>query len=401
MSSRYSYIAVDAKGSEVAGELTASTKKEALVQLSSQALTVLELSAEQTQREDEGPGARKPGEQAITLALYELASMLKAGVGAAEAVSSQAQSAAHPALRWAFKKASKTLRHGGTFEQAIEASELQLPRYVIYLIRAGEVTGRLGDSLADACAQMEYDLATRNDIRNALIYPVILVVSGVLSVLMMFVFVLPSFSNLLEQADRLPFLAWAVLASGKWANENILLLLVLLSLPPVLFVIAWRTPVAKLKILEVVERIPVVGDWVSHADVAAWSKVMSSLIKHRVELLLALDLAVQAVKMPSRKRRMGLVTKAVRAGEMLSVALEENACLTDTGYNLVRVGERSGQLEAMLTSLAALYTEQGKQRMKKVLALIEPIAILLIGSAMGTIIIGVMLAITSANDIPF
>ena len=91
---------------------------------------------------------------------------------------------------------------------------------------------------------------------------------------------------------------------------------------------------------------------------------------------------------------------AIRGGKTLSASLEENNCLNPTGYNMIRVGERSGSVPAMLGSLSEIYQEQGRQRMQRVLALIEPIAILIIGAVMGLIIIGIMLAITSANDIP-
>ena len=75
--------------------------------------------------------------------------------------------------------------------------------------------------------------------------------------------------------------------------------------------------------------------------------------------------------------------------------------MTPTGYNLVRVGEQSGQLAEMLRALANLHEENGKRRMKRVLALIEPVAVLLIGGFLGVIMIGIILAITSVNDIAF
>lgn len=400
MSKHFQYVAVDEQGVDVTGELPANSEREAVSLLWRQSLTVLDIKEKGTEQAEEGPGQKRLKQQDLITSLFELSSMLNAGVSAAEAVASQAQASAHQKLRWAFKQASKTLRHGGSFEQAMEASKLALPDYVYYLIRAGEVSGTLGAALSDACEQMQYDMAVQNDTRNALIYPAILVISGVLAVLMMFVYVVPSFTNLLEESDRLPWLAWVVLSSGKWANENFVMLILGLLMPPALIIGAWMQPRLKLKMLAVIEKSPIVGEWISHADVAAWSKVLSSLVRNRVELIMAMELASESVRMPSRRRSMIKAKSAVKAGGSLSAALETNNCLTATGYNLVRVGERSGKLEAMLDALATLYTEQGQQRMKKMLILIEPVAILVIGLGMGTIIIGIMLAITSANDIP-
>jgi general secretion pathway protein F len=400
MTQQFKYSAVDASGHELGGEISAYSQREAVKQLSLQQLMVVEIEPLQAKQDEDLKSRQRLGTEDIITALYELAAMLNSGVSAAEAVGAQAVSSAHPKLRWAFKLASKTLRHGGTFEQAIVASKLPFPNYVNYLIRAGEMTGQLGPALSDACTQMQYDLTIRNDTRNALIYPSILVMSGVSAVLMMFVYVVPSFTNLLEHSESLPFLAWAVLTAGKWSNEHFLLLLLLLIAPPAGFIFCWSQPAIKIKILSKIERLPVIGEWISQSDVASWSKVLSSLVRNRVELIMALELAAESVRMPSRKQSMVKVKNAVRAGEALSVALESNQCLTATGYNLIRVGERAGKLEEMLNALANLYTIQGQQRMKKALILIEPIAILFIGLVMGTIIIGIMLAITSANDIP-
>lgn len=400
MTLQFSYTAVDLAGKEQQGEISALSERDALASLNRQQLTVITLNLQEIKQDSDQTSRQRLTTQEIIIALYELAAMLNSGVSAAEAVGSQAQSSAHPKLRWAFKSASKTLRHGGSFEQAMVASGLPFPSYVLYLVKAGELTGQLGGALSDACEQMQYELSVRNDTRNALIYPAILVFSGISAVLMMFVYVVPSFTNLLEQADKLPFLAWAVLSAGRWANDHFILLLILIFSPPLVLYLAWVQPAIRTRILEQIEKLPVIGDWIVQADVGAWSKVLSSLVKNRVELILALELAAETVRMPSRKKKLNKVKNAVRAGEMLSVALETNQCLTATGYNLVRVGERAGKLEEMLNALANLYTVQGQQRMKKALILIEPIAILLIGLVMGTIIIGIILAITSANDIP-
>lgn len=400
MTLQFAYTAVDPEGKELEGEISALSDRDALMSLSRRQLTVITLVVQESSLDLDQKSRQRLSTQDIITALYELAAMLNSGVSAAEAIGSQAQSSAHPKLRCAFKLASKTLRHGGSFEQAIVVSELPVPAYVHHLVKAGELTGQLGGALSDACEQMQYELNIRSETRNALIYPSILVFSGIAAVLMMFVYVVPSFTNLLDQADKLPFLAWAVLSAGKWANEHFMLLFALIVLPPLIFFWVWSRPQIRTKILEQVEKVPVIGDWVVQTDVGAWSKVLSSLVRNRVELILALELATETVRMPSRKRKLFKVKSAVKAGEALSVALEANQCLTATGYNLIRVGERAGKLEEMLNALARLYTAQGQQRMKKALILIEPIAILLIGLVMGTIIIGIILAITSANDIP-
>ncbi|MFL0796679.1 MAG: type II secretion system F family protein [Cellvibrionaceae bacterium] len=398
MSIIFAYTGVDMKGSGLAGEISATSEKDALLQLSNQSITVLSIQA--LESKNEPSKVRKVTAQDVQIALYELATMLNAGVSAAEAVGSQAKSSGHSGIRRAFHQAEKTLRHGGTFEQAMLSSGLSCPKYVIFLIRAGEMTGSLGAAILDASEQMQFDLQIRSEVKSALIYPAILVTSGVLAVLLMFVYVVPNFTNLLQDSDSLPALAWFVLTLGKWASENFLLFVFFLASLPLLVVAGFMNPASRVYMLERVETFPLVGEWISNADVSSWAKVLASLVANKVELISALDLASESVRMPIRKKNMTAVKNMVKQGEALSVALQEKKCLTDTAYNLIRVGERSGSLDTMLSALANLYIEQGRQRMKSVLSLIEPVAILVIGALMGVIIIGIMLAITSVNDIP-
>ena len=164
--------------------------------------------------------------------------------------------------------------------------------------------------------------------------------------------------------------------------------------------VAWlRRPGVRDGLLDRIARMPIVGPWLVESDTARWAKMLGALLANRVPLMRGLELAQSGLQLPHRRARMGEVTRAVRGGRALSDALEEHEALTATGYNLVRVGERSGKLAPMLDSLARLYAESGRNRMKRVLILIEPIAILVIGSMIGTIILGVILAITSANDL--
>ena len=125
---------------------------------------------------------------------------------------------------------------------------------------------------------------------------------------------------------------------------------------------------------------------------------MSAMLTSRVELMDALGLALRGIRISRRRSGLEQAAGDVRSGAALSDALERRDALTATGYNLVRVGEQSGQLAEMLRSLATLYEENSSRRMKRFLNLVEPLAILLIGGFLGTIMVGIILAITSINE---
>lgn len=393
---RIHYIAVDRNGKRCQGEVNAASQAEAGRQLEGQGLTPLSLrQATRALRRR----SRRLRPEELNLSLYELATLLGAGVSLAEAVEAQERSAQHPRIAAALQTMSDGLRQGKSFPQVLEAAALPLPRYAYQLVAAGEMTGNLASALRDCVAQMEYERRTREEIRHALIYPAILVLSGIGAVAMMFVFVVPKFANLLEHADRLPWLAWAVLSSGVWCKANAMLLGLLLGMTTAMAVPLAKNTAVQQRLLSVLMRLPLLGEWLRQAEIAQWSKVLGTLLGNRVALVEALRLAAESLRLAAQRELLERVTQDVRGGSSLSLSLENRQAITATGGNLIRVGEKSGRLADMLNSLAELYEEQGRSRMRKVLALVEPLSILVIGLAFGVIITGVVLAITSANDI--
>src|SRR5690606_36175034 len=225
---------------------------------------------------------------------------------------------------------------------------LPLPPYVGTLVRSGEKAGQLGKALQDAVLQLEYDLQVRGEIRQALTYPAVLVTAGIAAVVLMFTFVVPKFAALLSRADDLPWLGWAVLSTGMFARQYWWLLLFALLAVGVVVWRLLRDPVARARGYERLERLPVIGTWRVESETAAWARILATLLGNRVPLLDALSLAQAGVRAPGRRARLEEVSRNVRAGATLADSLEEQATLTATGYNLVRVGERSGELPAML-----------------------------------------------------
>ncbi len=396
----FRYKALNSDGALLDGTLEAGDEREAARLLERRGLTAVALSkgGADTRRSTTGR-RRRLRQQDLVIAFHELATMLQSGVALSEAIAAQTGGSHHPQLLAGFEEIGNGLRRGQAFSDALASIKLPLPGYFLTLVRAGEQAGMLAQALADGVAQLEYDLQVRGEIRQALTYPAVLVTAGIGAVVMMFTFVVPKFASLLNRGADLPWLAWAVLNGGMFARNHILLLLALLAAAAFLVWRSLATPDKRARWHERLERLPVVGPWRVESETASWASVLATLLGNRVPLLDALELAQSGVHSPRRRSQLQEATRSVRTGNPLADALEAQAALTATGYNLIRVGERSGELPAMLRSLARLCANAGRTRMKQFLALLEPMAILVIGSIIGVIMIGIILAITSANDI--
>lgn len=394
------YQAIDDTGQVTSGNLMATDYRNAARQLEDRGLTLIKLDeASHKTTPNKHSSTKGASRKELILVFYEIVTMLRAGVGLHETIESQCKSGHSPGILFAFERMLGQLRGGTSFTQTLKDAKLPIPEYIYYLAEAGELTGKLADALEQGVQQMEYDLQLSSDTRNALIYPAILVLSGIMAVGIMFIFVVPKFASLLDSDAELPLLASLVLNSGVWVHENKTFVGALLCTLTIGATLLFRNNSFRIMALNYASKTPVLGTWINESDIAVWAKMLGVLLSSKVPLITALTLASRSSRIPWRKLKMSQVIKKVKGGTSLSLALEHEEVITPTAINLVRVGERAGELAATLASVSRLYDQASKNRMKSLLALIEPIAILIIGSAIGTIILGIVLAITSANDI--
>ena len=392
----YDYEAVDGAGQLLKGRLTAESPADVVRRLGRDGHTVVGVKEH---RPSALPAfARRLRSADIVVAFHELATLLGSGVSLSDAVLAQSRGSHHPTLGAAFNAIARDLMRGQSFLAALRGSDLPLPDYVHQLVEAGEMSGQLPQSLREAVSQMEYDQRVASDIRGALAYPAILLVSGIAAVAAVFVFVVPKFANLLDDENELHFLSEAILGAGVWFNDNTWLLAGIVVAAALTLSTLLRSRAIRQRLTDALATLPLLRDWLSQADTAKWASVMGAMLASRVELMDALGLAAHGVRISRRKAMLARAASEVRSGNSLSAALEKQDALTPAGYNLIRVGEQSGQLAEMLRALAALYEENSARRMKRVITFIEPLAILLIGGVLGAIMIGLILAITSVNE---
>lgn len=390
------YEVANAQGQLLTGQITASDEREAMRLLQQQSLTPIAITS--TTAVTVGSN-KKASNQDKTLALQELTTLLNAGVPLAESVDSISSAHAGTAIGTAFDKVLIALRGGEGFSVALTAAELDFPVYVYQLAKAGELTGKLGHSLETAVSQMAYEDRMRQEMRNALTYPAILVTAGISATLLVFIVVVPKFANLLKgNTANIPLLSKWVIGTGMFVKTNLLWVALGVMGLVLVIVIAMRNPSIRERAYQALVRIPVLGSWIVDTEMGRWASMLSALLENRVAIIAAMDLSAQGVKLTKLRNRLEQVTRDVRGGKRLADALTSNRALSPTGINLVRVGERTGELAPMLRALATLYENAGRDRMKRFLLLLEPIAIVLIGIVIGTIMVSIMLAVTSLND---
>jgi general secretion pathway protein F len=395
----FHYQAVNAQGQSEIGQISAAGEREAVRLLRQMELTPLEVTP--LGRRAAAPArVKRASHQDKALVMRELATLLHAGISLAEAVESIGQTHTDSAIGAAFTIIHGKLRGGESFSQGLKSTSLEWPDYLAQLVAAGEHTGKLAQALDSAASQMEYEQRIRSEMRNALIYPSILVFSGIAATLLIFIVVVPKFAGLLKNSRaQIPDISVWVLTAGLFVKEN-LLWVGLGALSIVLTaVVMLANPMLRARMLQTLSRAPILGTWLIETEIGRWASMLGTLLENRVPILKAMELAQEGMRLNAVRQKLQQALREVRGGKKIAEALANGKMLNVTGLNLIRVGERSGELAKMLRTLAGLYETAGQERLRRFLILLEPVAILTIGIVIGTIMVAVMLAITSLSNI--
>ncbi|MGE3347329.1 MAG: type II secretion system F family protein [Ramlibacter sp.] len=397
---RFNYQAVNSAGFTQDGEIEASSREDALEQLSARELTpvrVKEKSSSVVSTRNTGDKIR----QADLVALVrELATLLSSGVGMTEALATLLEATQHTGLNLALRKLSESIHAGQPFSESLKNSGLNLPDFVYALARAGEATGDIGAALVSCADQLEFEDRMRAEAREALTYPIILILTGIGAIGFIFSFVVPRFAGLLSgRKVDLPWLSQAVLSTGMFVNTHWQAVLLTLGLLAIAGYSALELASVRRAVAQVASRLPGISLWMLGAETARWTATLSVLVRSRVPILLALDLASTSVRLPVNRDRLSKVQDDVRLGKKFSSAIEERQLLEGSALSMLKVGEKTGELAAMLGHVALHASARHRALQRQVVSLIEPASILVIGLTIGVIMVGVVLAMTSLTEI--
>lgn len=393
---KFKYQGIDLTANQrVEGELDAVSHQDVVRQLKEMRIEAfsVELHIEQQKR------GRKVTTSDLAIPLQELATLTESGVSLVDAVKALAQNKDNPLLARGFAKIVSKIEGGESFSSAINTSLLPFPIYVSHLVSAGELSGQLSMALQKASQQLNYEQEVKGDIKSALTYPIVLIGAGIAAILIIFFAVVPKFSHLLDSGKELPMLAYGVLTAGKYANEYPYTILAVLVGGGLAIVSFFTNQSVKRKVLDLAVELPIIGPWLSEQDSARWASLCSAMLSAKVNLIMALKLAAESCEFTRRKARANTMIADIESGMTFTEALERSRLVPDTSLNLVSVGDKTGQLAEMLLAVAALHDSSCKRRMKQVLTLMEPIAILVVGILLGIMVLGIVLAITASTDI--
>ncbi|WP_413881853.1 type II secretion system F family protein [Candidatus Aalborgicola defluviihabitans] len=336
----------------------------------------------------------------VAVFTQEIATLLKAGLPLDRCLEILIGLSANEAVRELMVQLREDVRGGAPLSAAMEARQGVFTRFYLNMIRAGEAGGALDVVLQRLTEFMERSKELRDTVKSALIYPAILVGVSLLSVAILLMWVVPQFSQMFEESGKaLPLPTQIVIAAGDGVR-NYWWLMVLLAVGAYSwFARQMREPASRFRWDQRLLNLPLVGDLIGKLEVARFSRTLGTLIGNGVTLLAALSIVKETLSNTVMCQALGDVAAQLKEGKGLGKPLMETKLFPKLAVHLVMVGEETGKLQDMLIRIADIYDREVHSTVKRMLALMEPVLILGLGLVIGGIIMSILVAILSVNDL--
>jgi len=332
----------------------------------------------------------------------ELATLVRAGLPLDRALEILIGIAENERVERVLVHIQDEVRGGAALATALEAQGGAFSRLYINMIRAGEAGGALDTVLERLAEYLERARALKDTVLSALIYPTILLVVAVLSVVLLLVKVIPSFAQMFkDMGAALPLPTQIVMAAGEFLTGYWWVLLLGVAGGAIYVRRQLSHPATRRRWDRRFLRWPLVGDLVAKVEVARFSRTLGTLVGNGVPLLTALSIVRDTLSNQIMVEEVVTVAEGLKRGQGLAEPLAAAGVFPLLAVHMIRVGEETGRLEEMLLQVANTYDREVQTAVKRLLAVLEPVLILGLAVIIAGIIMSVLVAILGVNDLAF
>ena len=291
---------------------------------------------------------------------------------------------------------------GESFSTALERQQGVFSQVYINMVRAGEAAGALDHALERLADYLQRIRELKSNIVSALIYPSILVTVAGASVILLLVFVVPQFTQMFQDMGAvLPLPTRIVIASGELLRDYGWLLPLVILLIVAFMRRQLAHPEKRLRWDRRILGMPLFGDLVTKVEVARFSRTLGILLGNGVPLLGALANVREILNNQVLAGAIDRAADSLQAGQGLAEPLAKTEVFPRLAIQMMQVGEESGNLQEMLVRVADVYDQEVKTTVQRLLTLLEPVLIVGLGVVIAGIIMSILVAVLSVNQLVF
>jgi len=394
----FAYRSTTMEGAVMEGVIEATDEKTALEKIKNTGMIPLEIKVPE-ERDFFTALRSRTTRQDLTAFTAELSTLLGAGLPLDRSLNILADISEHRGMREMILALLASIREGSSFSDALQRHPRIFPRIYVNMVRAGEAGGVLDAVLEKLNDFLESSKELKDHVTSAMIYPLILVIMGGISIIILLTFVLPKFSAIFnELGSSLPLPTQILLAFSEALQSYGWLFLALL-------IAGW--PAFKSYTASAGGRrrwdglkLGLMKDLIMKLETARFCRTLGTLMASGVPLIQALNNSREVIGNTVIASSIETVSKGAKEGKGISGPLSQSRLFPPLALAMIKVGEETGQLEQMLIRIAVIYEKIMKQAVKRFMAILEPVMIMLMGLVIGFIVISMLLAVFSIADLP-
>ncbi len=302
-------------------------------------------------------------------------------------------------LRDILREVASDIQSGSTFAEGLAKHPKQFDRLFVNMVRAGEVGGMLETVLQRLAIFMERRQALKRRVRGALIYPiaVILIASGIVAFLL--VRVVPVFAEIFEEfGGELPAPTQVLIAAGDFMMYKWWLIICVICWTIIGIKLAMKSKQVKRVFDRIILKVPLIGDLVTKVAVARFARTLGTLVSSGVPILQALKITRETIGNEVVQNAVDRVHDSVQDGGTIAAPLDESKVFPAMVVNMIDVGEETGAMDTMLMKVADIYDAEVEAAVDAMLALLEPMIIIVLGGIIGFIVVALYLPIFTLGD---
>ncbi len=384
----FAYIAIDKRGKERKGSVEADTKEKALAAVKAEGLTPLSVTPQNFLTKDINFSFTK-GASVRDMSLFcrQFTSILRAGVTIIDALGMLADQTENKGLSKAIRDVQVDIQKGETLGDSMRKIPEYFPSMLVNLVDAGEASGSLDVSLERMAIQFEKDAKLKGMIKKAMIYPMVVCVVAIAVVILMLAYVVPTFMEMFADLDiEMPMLTVMVMNASDFVQSNLLLIIAIIAIAAIGIKTFVNTPRGKGVIGYLGVKIPVLANFTVKTSSSRLARTMSTLLYSGITMVDALEITAHTMDNVLFKEALIEAREEVLKGVPLSEPLKQSGLFPAMVVHMTKIGEDTGDMEAMLEKMADYYDEEVELATQSLMAALEPMIIVVLAVIVGVLV---------------
>ncbi|MCM8825543.1 MAG: type II secretion system F family protein [Candidatus Omnitrophica bacterium] len=340
------------------------------------------------------PGKGKVSLPEMALFSRQLATMLEAGISIIDAIGDLASQTQNKYFSYVLSDIAGEIREGASFSTALSKHPKVFSQLYVALVLSGEESGNLVEVLKDLSSELEDQLTLLRKVRQAVSYPVVILIFFVAVVAFVFLYLVPKFQEIFESfGAQLPLFTKIILQISRFSLKFFPFLLLGIILFAIFFQFYRKTPDGRKKIDTIKLRLPVFGDLFLKVSLSRFSRSLATLLQGGVSIIAALDIVARTTGNAILEEYIRRVKGGVTKGELLGNEMKKYRIFPVMMVRMVTVGEETGRTDDMLNRISKFFRDEVDVTLNVLSSILEPVLIIGLGVIVGTVVLAIYLPI--------